>query len=100
MSQPDAEPAIGVLISGRGSNLQALIDAVADGLLPRDNRAGHFQSSLKPPGFDARERAGIETLVLEHRAFPDRGRLRYAVARQRVASARAWRLSASPVSCG
>ena len=63
--------AIGVLISGRGSNLQALIDAVQDGRLEAmislviSNRAG-------AGGLRRAEAAGIETLVLDHRAFKSR----------------------------
>lgn len=62
---------IGVLISGRGSNLQALIDAVADGRLDASiaivisNKAG-------VEGLRRAETAGIETLVLDHRAFASR----------------------------
>ena len=63
--------AIGVLISGRGSNLQALIDAVQDGRLEAmislviSNRAC-------AGGLRRAEAAGIETLVLDHRAFKSR----------------------------
>jgi phosphoribosylglycinamide formyltransferase-1 len=62
---------IGVLISGRGSNLQAIIDAVGDGRL--DARIALVISN-KPDayGLERARNAGIETLVLEHRAFPSR----------------------------
>jgi phosphoribosylglycinamide formyltransferase-1 len=62
---------IAVLISGRGSNLQALIDAIAEGRLDAQiavvisNRAG-------APGLERARAAGIETLVLDHRTFPSR----------------------------
>ena len=60
-----------MLISGRGSNLQALIDAIAEGRLDAQiavvisNRAG-------APGLERAQAAGIETLVLDHKAFPSR----------------------------
>ena len=62
---------IGVLISGRGSNLQAIIDAVGDGRL--DARIALVISN-KPEayGLERARLAGIETLVLDHTAFPSR----------------------------
>jgi phosphoribosylglycinamide formyltransferase 1 len=62
---------LGVLISGRGSNLQALIDAVADGRLDASievvisNREG-------AAGLERARAAGIEALVISHRAFASR----------------------------
>jgi phosphoribosylglycinamide formyltransferase-1 len=62
---------IGVLISGRGSNLQALIDAVADRRL--DARiAVVISNTSSAAGLRRAEAAGIETLVLDHRAFLSR----------------------------
>ena len=58
-----------VLISGRGSNLQALIDARDRGRLPVEiihvisNRAAAY-------GLERARKAGIPTSVLEHEAFP------------------------------
>ncbi len=62
---------VAVLISGNGSNLQALIDAAADGTLGGDicvvvsNRAEAF-------GLERARQAGIPAHVIEHRAFADR----------------------------
>jgi len=62
---------IGVLISGRGSNLQALIDATADGRLDAQivvvisNRAD-------AQGLAHARDAGIETLTIPHRDHPTR----------------------------
>ena len=56
---------LGVLISGRGSNLKAIIDAIQRGRLDAriavviSNRAG-------APGLDHAAAAGIETLVMNH----------------------------------
>ncbi len=62
---------IGVLISGRGSNLQAIIDAIAAGRL--DARLAVVISNR--PGAAGLERArtaGIDTVVISHRDFPSR----------------------------
>jgi phosphoribosylglycinamide formyltransferase-1 len=62
---------IGVLISGRGSNLQAIIDAVKDGRLEAriavviSNRADAY-------GLERAREAGIETLVRDHKAWASR----------------------------
>ncbi len=62
---------IGVLISGRGSNLQAIIDATRDGRLDArvalviSNQAGAY-------GLERARDAGIETLVRGHRDYPSR----------------------------
>jgi phosphoribosylglycinamide formyltransferase-1 len=62
---------IGVLISGRGSNLQSIIDAVADGRL--DARIALVISNKADAyGLERARNAGIETLVLDHKAFPTR----------------------------
>lgn len=66
-----ASPRIGVLISGRGSNLQALIDAVGDGRLTADI-AVVISNRAQAAGLDRARAAGIEALVLDHRAYPNR----------------------------
>ncbi|MBA3296860.1 MAG: phosphoribosylglycinamide formyltransferase [Acidobacteria bacterium] len=72
---------IGVLISGRGSNLQALIDAVAEGTLPA-RIAVVISNQPGATGLDRAKRAGIETLVLSHRDFPDRDTFDAALGRE------------------
>src|SRR5512138_765398 len=62
---------LGVLISGRGSNLQALIDAVADGRL-RARIALVISNRADAQGLDRAEAAGIETMVLDHKAYGSR----------------------------
>ena len=57
---------LGVLISGRGSNLQAVLDAIADGRV-RARVAVVISNRADAPGLERAERAGIETLVLPHR---------------------------------
>jgi phosphoribosylglycinamide formyltransferase-1 len=62
---------LGVLISGRGSNLQALIDAVGDGRL--DATIALVLSNREDAvGLERARRAGIETLCISHRGWPSR----------------------------
>jgi phosphoribosylglycinamide formyltransferase 1 len=63
--------AIGVLISGRGSNLQALIDAIAEGRL-HARIAIVISNRADAAGIERARTAGIETSVIDHRAFPSR----------------------------
>ncbi len=62
---------VGVLISGNGSNLQALLEACGDAGFPAEivlvvaNRADAF-------GLERARRAGVATRVLDHQAFPSR----------------------------
>lgn len=64
-------PILGVLISGRGSNLKAIIDAIANGRLDA-SIALVISNRADAPGLDHARRAGIETLVLSHKAFATR----------------------------
>jgi len=62
---------IGVLISGRGSNLQAIIDAIRGGRLDArvavviSNRADAY-------GLERARAAGVEAIVRDHKAWPTR----------------------------
>ena len=59
-----------VLISGGGTNLQALLDAVAEGrLLARIS--GVISSTKHAYGLVRAEHAGIPTRVISKRAYPD-----------------------------
>jgi len=62
---------LGVLISGRGSNLQAIIDAILGGQLSAAI-AVVISNRVDAAGLQRAAAAGIETLVLNPRAFPDR----------------------------
>lgn len=62
---------IGVLISGRGSNLQALILAVQKGQLAADI-AVVISNRLQAAGLELARAAGIEALILDHRQFATR----------------------------
>jgi phosphoribosylglycinamide formyltransferase-1 len=67
----EGRPGIGVLISGRGSNLQALIDAVDEGRLPA-RIAVVISNRADAGGLERARAAGIETLVVDHRGFQTR----------------------------
>jgi phosphoribosylglycinamide formyltransferase-1 len=62
---------LGVLISGTGSNLQAIIDAILRGDLKAEIR---IVISNRPDaqGLERARRHGIETAVIEHRKFASR----------------------------
>jgi phosphoribosylglycinamide formyltransferase-1 len=62
---------IGVLISGRGSNLQALIDAIGTGDLGAGIRVV-VSNEPRAHGLERAREAGIETVVLSHRDFSTR----------------------------
>ena len=71
MSQPSTGRRLGVLISGRGSNLQALIAAIDRGEL--DARIVVVISNRADAGgLDLARAAGIEALVISHRDFATR----------------------------
>lgn len=72
---------IAVLISGRGSNLQALIDAIAEGRLDAAI-AVVISNRADAPGLERARAAGIETLVLDHKAFPSREGFDTQIARE------------------
>jgi len=64
-------PKVSVLVSGSGSNLQALIDARRAGLL--DIEINHVISNVaQARALERAEQAGIPTSVLEHGRFADR----------------------------
>ena len=62
---------IAVLISGRGSNLQALIDAIADGRL-RAEIAVVISNKADAFGLQRARAAGIATVTVSHRDHPTR----------------------------
>lgn len=68
---PGSGKRLAVLISGRGSNLKALIDACADG---RVNGRIVLVISNRPdaPGLDHARNAGIPHRVIDHRRYADR----------------------------
>lgn len=62
---------LGVLISGRGSNLQAMIDAIREGRLDA-TIAVVISNRDDAKGLQRAREASIETLVISHRGYADR----------------------------
>ncbi|MEQ1899003.1 MAG: phosphoribosylglycinamide formyltransferase [Vicinamibacterales bacterium] len=62
---------LGVLISGRGSNLQALIRAIGEGCLDA-TIAVVISNVADAPGLEHARTAGIETLSISHKGWPSR----------------------------
>jgi len=67
----DSARRIAVLISGRGSNLQSLIDACRDGRL-RAEIAVVISNRADAPGLARAREAGIEALTIPHRDYSSR----------------------------
>ncbi len=84
MSPTPSDRSLGVLISGRGSNLQALIAAIGDGRL--DARIAVVISNRPlAPGLEHARNAGIETVVVDHRQFAARADFDRAIAAELTA---------------
>jgi phosphoribosylglycinamide formyltransferase-1 len=64
-------PRLGVLISGRGSNLQAIIEAIGDGRL-RAEIAIVVSNVAQAAGLARAAAAGLETRVVSHRDYASR----------------------------
>lgn len=72
---------IAVLISGRGSNLQALIDAVTGGRLQAEI-AVVVSNRADAQGLARAQAAGIETVTINHRAYPSRDAFEHVLVRE------------------
>jgi phosphoribosylglycinamide formyltransferase 1 len=84
VSPTPSDRSLGVLISGRGSNLQALIAAIGDGRL--DARIAVVISNRPlAPGLEHARNAGIETVVVDHRQFAARADFDRAIAAELTA---------------
>jgi phosphoribosylglycinamide formyltransferase 1 len=73
-NNPQQARRIAVLISGRGSNLQALLDAIEDGRLHAELRVV-ISNIADAQGLERAKNSNVETLVLDHRdksRFPTR----------------------------
>jgi phosphoribosylglycinamide formyltransferase 1 len=62
---------LGVLISGRGTNLQSLIDAISTGRL-NATIAVVISNNADAAGLERAAAVGIETIVVDHRGWPSR----------------------------
>ena len=70
-----------MLISGRGSNLQALIDAIAAGTL-KAHIAVVISNKANAAGLERAQAAGIDTMILDHRGFASRDEYDTAIAQE------------------
>lgn len=72
MSSSDQDPLpLVVLISGRGSNLQAILDAISEGTLPARVEAV-ISNVPEAEGLLRAKEGGIPTVVRDHRLWPQR----------------------------
>jgi phosphoribosylglycinamide formyltransferase-1 len=67
-----ARPLLGVLISGRGSNLRAIVEAERAGRLGEARVAVVISNRADAAGLDFAREAGIATQIVAHREFPSR----------------------------
>ena len=69
---------VGVLVSGSGTNLQAILDAVRERTL--DARVAVVVSNVADArALDRARSAGVETVIVDHKAFADRSAFDAAV---------------------
>lgn len=73
---------LGVLVSGRGSNLQALIDASVAGKLGSASIAVVLSNVEDAFALERARRANIQTCVVDHRGWPSRDDFDRAVVRE------------------
>jgi phosphoribosylglycinamide formyltransferase-1 len=78
---------IGILISGRGSNMLALADAIREGRIPDTEIAVVISDQREAQGLRSAAERGIETLVIERG-----GRKRLEHDREIIAALRAYRV--------
>lgn len=67
----DRPAPIVVLISGRGSNLRAILDEIRAGRLPVEVRAV-ISNTPSAPGLEIARAAGVPTEIVDHRTFRER----------------------------
>lgn len=68
-----------ILISGRGTNLQAIVDEVRAGKLSADIRAV-ISNNPEAAGLQQARAAGLHTEIVDHRAYPTRAAFEQALA--------------------
>jgi phosphoribosylglycinamide formyltransferase-1 len=76
----DALAPVVILISGRGSNLQAILDATRAGQLPIEIRAV-ISNNPNAEGLQHARVAGLPTEVIDHRAYSERAQFDAALMR-------------------
>jgi phosphoribosylglycinamide formyltransferase-1 len=71
MAEPDKPLSLVVLISGRGSNLKAILDAIRSGAIPATVKAV-ISSRVDADGLQIAHRQNIDTLALDPADYPVR----------------------------
>ena len=61
---------IGILISGRGSNMAAIVEAVRSGQIPNSEVAVVISDKTSAEGLEKAKKRGIETLVIPRKGRP------------------------------
>lgn len=67
----DKTPRVVILISGRGSNMMSIVNAVNDGSLPI-KIAAVISNRPDAAGITFAQQAGIDTAIIDHKAFASR----------------------------
>ena len=65
MPRPKAKYRLAILLSGRGSNFEAIADAVRSGLLPDAEIVAVVSDVLEAPGLASARRRGLPTFAVE-----------------------------------
>jgi phosphoribosylglycinamide formyltransferase-1 len=81
LSIASANRRLGVLVSGRGSNLQALIDAIGEQRLNAEI-AVVISNHPDAGGLERARQSGIDALTINHRGWPSRDDFDRALARE------------------
>ena len=71
---------LGILVSGRGSNLAAVLDAIAAGRLPGVEPAVVISNRAGVPALDIAARHGVPVRLVPRTAYPDAGTRDAAIA--------------------
>ena len=58
---------IGILISGRGSNMSAIVEAVQSGRIPNSEVAVVISDKKSAKGLEKAQERGIETIVISRK---------------------------------
>jgi len=63
---------LAVLVSGNGSNFQAILDAIEAGRLPNSHVACLISNKSDAFALERARKHNVTTIVLDHKAYPDR----------------------------
>lgn len=81
MTQSNNKPSIVILISGRGSNMVSIVDAIDSGDLPA-NVAAVISNRPAAPGLEFAQKVNIPTAAIDHKEFESRELFDQALAKE------------------